>query len=161
MYPRSGFRSGGNIRIIECTLVADFVPGEHPPKPPFWKTTLLATPPPKQLSTACQRLLKSRVWAFGSNLLSAPFSAVAAAIKIYRSPQHREFTLKTLSALIKEIHAFPLWRIQDESPQMWVWPQLPFGGSPPSPPCNWRTLPSSPSPSLSTLPHPLPTLSLC
>ena len=27
MYPRSGFRSG-----------------EHPPKPPFWKTTLLATP---------------------------------------------------------------------------------------------------------------------
>ena len=24
----------------ECTLVLVFVPGEHPPKPPFWKTTL-------------------------------------------------------------------------------------------------------------------------
>ena len=28
----------------ECTLVLVFVPGEHPPKPPFWKTTLSATP---------------------------------------------------------------------------------------------------------------------
>ena len=33
-YPRSGFRSG---RTSECTLVPVFVPGEHPPKPPFWK----------------------------------------------------------------------------------------------------------------------------
>ena len=40
-YPRSGFRSG---RTSECTLVPVFVLGEHPPKPPFWKTTLLATP---------------------------------------------------------------------------------------------------------------------
>ena len=36
-YPRFGFRSGGTS---ECTLVPVFVPGEHPPKPPFWKTTL-------------------------------------------------------------------------------------------------------------------------
>ena len=28
----------------ECTLVPVFVPGEHPPNPPFWKTTLLSTP---------------------------------------------------------------------------------------------------------------------
>ena len=41
MYPRSGFRSGGTS---ECTLVPVFVPGEHPPKPPFWKTTLSGTP---------------------------------------------------------------------------------------------------------------------
>ena len=39
--PRSGFRSGGTC---ERTLVPVFVPGEHPPKPPFWKTTLLSTP---------------------------------------------------------------------------------------------------------------------
>ena len=42
---------------------------------------------------------------------------------------------------------------------MWVWPQLVFGGSPPNPHCNWRTLPSSQSPSLPALslpssPHP-------
>ena len=42
MYPRSGFRSGGTS---ECTLVPVFVPGEHPPKPPFWKTPPLLTPP--------------------------------------------------------------------------------------------------------------------
>ena len=34
MYPRSGFRSEGTS---ECTLIQVFVPGEHPPKPPFWK----------------------------------------------------------------------------------------------------------------------------
>ena len=39
-YPHSGFRSGGTS---ECTLVPVCVPGEHPPKPPFWKTTLLST----------------------------------------------------------------------------------------------------------------------
>ena len=39
-YPRSGFRSGGTS---ECTLVPVFVPGEHPPEPPFWKTTLLGS----------------------------------------------------------------------------------------------------------------------
>ena len=39
--PRSGFRSGGTS---ECTLVPVFVPGEHLPKQPFWKTTLLSTP---------------------------------------------------------------------------------------------------------------------
>ena len=33
-YPRSGFRSGGTS---ECTLVPVFVPGEHPPKPPFFR----------------------------------------------------------------------------------------------------------------------------
>ena len=58
-YPRSGFRSGGTS---ECTLVAVFVPGEHPPKPPFWKTTLLATPHqdaqavPAQVLTICMAL---------------------------------------------------------------------------------------------------------
>ena len=31
-YPRSGFRSRGTS---ECTLVPVFVPGDHPPKPPF------------------------------------------------------------------------------------------------------------------------------
>ena len=40
-YPRSGFRSGGTS---ECTLVPVFVPGEHPPKAPFWKTTLSFNP---------------------------------------------------------------------------------------------------------------------
>ena len=34
MYARSGFRSGGTS---QCTLVLIFVPGEYPPKPPFWK----------------------------------------------------------------------------------------------------------------------------
>ena len=38
-----------------------------------------------------------------------------------------------------------------ESPQMWVWPQLPFGGSPQG---NWRTLSSSHSLSIPTLPLP-------
>ena len=36
-YPRCGFRSGGSSKY---TLVAVCVPGEHPPKLPFWKTTL-------------------------------------------------------------------------------------------------------------------------
>ena len=40
-YPRSGFRSRGTS---ECTFVPVFVLGEHAPKPPFWKTTLLSTP---------------------------------------------------------------------------------------------------------------------
>ena len=31
-HPRSGFLSGGTS---ECTLVPVFVPGEHPPNPPF------------------------------------------------------------------------------------------------------------------------------
>ena len=55
MYPRSGFRSGGTCErtlvlvfrsggTSECTLVPVFVPGEHPPKPPFWKTTLWSIP---------------------------------------------------------------------------------------------------------------------
>ena len=39
-YPRSGLRSWGTS---ERTLVPVFVLGEHPPKPPFWKTTLLWT----------------------------------------------------------------------------------------------------------------------
>ena len=40
---------------------------------------------------------------------------------------------------------------------MWVWPQLVFGGSPPPiPHCNWRTLPSSQTPSLPALSFPLP-----
>ena len=41
MHPRSGFCSGGTS---ECTLVPVFVPREHPPKPPFGKTTLLSSP---------------------------------------------------------------------------------------------------------------------
>ena len=40
-HPRSGFPSGG---ACECTLVPVFVPEEHLPKPPFWKTTLLSIP---------------------------------------------------------------------------------------------------------------------
>ena len=54
MYPRSGFRSGGTCErtlvpvfvpgTSEWSLVPVFVPGEHPPKPPFWKTTLLSSP---------------------------------------------------------------------------------------------------------------------
>ena len=32
------------IKTRPLTLVPVFVPGEHPPKPHFWKTTLLATP---------------------------------------------------------------------------------------------------------------------
>ena len=35
-----GFGSGGTS---ERTLVPVFVPGEHPPKPPFWKATLLGS----------------------------------------------------------------------------------------------------------------------
>ena len=48
MYPRSGFRSGGTCErtlvpvfrsggTCERTLVPVFAPGEHPPRPPFWK----------------------------------------------------------------------------------------------------------------------------
>ena len=55
MSPRSGFRSGGTCErtlvpvfvpggTSECTVVPVFVPGEHPPKAPFWKTTLLSAP---------------------------------------------------------------------------------------------------------------------
>ena len=40
-YPRSGSRYGGTS---ECTLVLVFVPGEHPPKPPFWKPPFWGTP---------------------------------------------------------------------------------------------------------------------
>ena len=39
---------------------------------------------------------------------------------------------------------------------MRVWPQLVFGGSPPIPHCNWRTLPSSQTLSLPVLSFPLP-----
>ena len=42
-YPRSGFRSGG-------TLVPVFVPGEHPPKPPFWKPPFWVPPNSVRLS---------------------------------------------------------------------------------------------------------------
>ena len=48
-YPRSGFRSGGTS---ECTLIPVFVPGEHPPKPPFWKTTLCRPPKGVQIDDA-------------------------------------------------------------------------------------------------------------
>ena len=52
---------------------------------------------------------------------------------------------------------FPESRNAIGSPQMWVWPQLVFGGSPPPiPHCNWRTLPSSQTPSLPALSFPLP-----
>ena len=48
MCPRSGFRSGGTCErtfgpgfrfrgTSKCTFVPVFVPGEHLPKPPFWK----------------------------------------------------------------------------------------------------------------------------
>ena len=51
------------------------------------------------------------------------------------------------------------------SPPMWVWPQLVFGGSPPIPHCNWRTLPSShkalPSPPSPSLLPPTPLGSFC
>ena len=47
------------------------------------------------------------------------------------------------------------------SPQMWVRPQLVFGGSPSHPHCNWRTLPSSQTPSLPALSFPLPPTPLC
>ena len=53
-YPRSGFRSGGTS---ECTLVPVVVLGEHPPKPPFWKTTLLST-----ADNLCNHLRKSQAW---------------------------------------------------------------------------------------------------
>ena len=46
-YPCSGFRFGGTS---ECILVPVFVPGEHPPKPPYWKTILLAIPENRRLS---------------------------------------------------------------------------------------------------------------
>ena len=47
-YPRSGFRSGGTSK---CIVIPVFVPGEHPPKLPFWKTTLLSTPEKKARNT--------------------------------------------------------------------------------------------------------------
>ena len=48
-----------------------------------------------------------------------------------------------------------------ESPQMWVWPQLPFGGHPP-PPRQLEDPPLQPSPSLPTLPlFPHPPSSFC
>ena len=45
-YPRSGFRSGGTC---ERSLVPVFVPGEHPPKPPFWKPPFCRPCPTYQL----------------------------------------------------------------------------------------------------------------
>ena len=42
MHPCSGFRSRGTC---ERTLVPVFVPGEHPPKPPFWKPPFFLVPP--------------------------------------------------------------------------------------------------------------------
>ena len=47
------------------------------------------------------------------------------------------------------------------SPQMWVWPQLVFGGPPPIPDCDWRTLPSSQTPSLPALSSPTPLGPFC
>ena len=72
MYPRSRFRSGGTCErtlvpvfrsggTSERTLVPVFVPGEPPPKPPFWKTTLLATPDKSQGIQKAQRERKIRV----------------------------------------------------------------------------------------------------
>ena len=54
-YPRSGFRSGGTCErtlvpvfrsggTSERTLVPVFVPGEHPPKSPFWKPPFWVPP---------------------------------------------------------------------------------------------------------------------
>ena len=53
------------------------------------------------------------------------------------------------------------YSVQLESPQMWVWPQLPFGGHPP-PPRQLEDLLSSQSPSSPTLPlFPHPPGSFC
>ena len=55
MYPCYGFRSGGTCErtlvpvlssggTSERTLVPVFVPGENPPKPPFWKPPFWVPP---------------------------------------------------------------------------------------------------------------------
>ena len=50
-YPRSGFcRSGGTS---ERTLVPVFVPGEHPPKPPFWKPPFWVPPKSEPVQLRC------------------------------------------------------------------------------------------------------------
>ena len=62
-YSRSGFRFGGTCERI---LVLVFVPGEHPPKPPFWKTTLCQ--PPKD-----QRRAEYGFGEYGSNTEHSEF----------------------------------------------------------------------------------------
>ena len=54
--PRSGFSFRGTCKR---TLVQVFVPGEYPPKPPFWKTTLLATPP--KMAHLCFCLVRLKI----------------------------------------------------------------------------------------------------
>ena len=56
-YPGASFRSGGTS---ESTLVPVFVPGEHPPKPPFWKTTLLSTP--ERCDTSIIKSVRGPIW---------------------------------------------------------------------------------------------------
>ena len=56
MCPHSGFRSEGPC---ERTLVPVFVPGEHPQKPSFWKTTLLSTL--EIWAFLCLKLAKNRL----------------------------------------------------------------------------------------------------
>ena len=51
--PSFRFSFRGNIRMYLLVLV--FIPREHPPKPPFWKTTLLATPDSKDPKIAQQQ----------------------------------------------------------------------------------------------------------
>ena len=57
-YPRSGFRSVGTS---ECTLVPVFVPGEHSPKPPFWKPPFLSTPEKSGFPPPPQKVSASRI----------------------------------------------------------------------------------------------------
>ena len=69
MSPRSGFRSGGTWECIlvpvfrsggtsERTLVPVSVPGEHPPKPPFWKPPFWV--PPSVFSSEISSASKSK-----------------------------------------------------------------------------------------------------
>ena len=68
-YPRSGFCSE---RTSECTLVQVFVPGEHPPKPPFWKPPFCQPP----INWQVRRVTKKSARIFGQVVLTfAPKNA--------------------------------------------------------------------------------------
>ena len=85
MYPRSGFRSGGTCErtlvpgfrsggTSERTLVPVFVPGEHPPKPPFWK------PPWTKTSDLCSAMCLAEKNTFAMRCVFTAICALAAEI---------------------------------------------------------------------------------
>ena len=101
------------------------------------------------------RIKNNRIWEFqrGATLREPAIRAICKRESprfAGKSPE-TNWPAHQLRASGCAVHANRILSPEIESPQMWVWPQLLFGEYPPSPRCNWRTLPSSHSPSLPTL----------